>query len=154
MAHRALTTGEIAMARTVYKGEINYSLPKIYNEKWAIFQPQDRAMAPNGNIYYAPGNPQYHSDFSAATVSIHHKATFIHELGHVWQHQDGQSVMVRGAFERDYDYLPMTAASSFGDYGIEEQAQVCRDYYYIINGVIDPSWPARTVYETVIPWLP
>ena len=154
MSGRKLTEGEVALARTVYKGEINYALPRIHNVKWQFFQPDDRAMAPNGNIYYAPADPSYHTDFSASGVSLHHRATFVHELGHVWQHQHGTSVIMRGIFQRDYDYLPMTASSRFGRYGIEEQAQIFRDYFYILNGHRNAKWPDASVYVAVIPFLP
>lgn len=154
MSGRRLTEGEIVLARTVYKAEINYALPRVHNTKWRFFQPDDRAMAPNGNIYYAPSDPSYRRDFSAAGVGIHEQATFIHELGHVWQHQNGVNVIARGMFERDYDYLPMTASSRFSRYGIEEQAQILRDYFYLLNGHSNPKWPDISVYVAVIPFLP
>ncbi|MBM7067852.1 hypothetical protein [Actibacterium sp. 188UL27-1] len=154
MAGRSLTSGEIAMAQSVYKSTINCKKPRIFNEKWAFFQPDDRAMAPNGNIYFAPSDPGYQADFSARSVGIHDKATFIHELGHVWQHQQGQWVTVRGAVERDYDYLPLAASDDFDAYGIEQQAQIFRDYFYLLKGYSNSRWPARSVYEAVIPHLP
>lgn len=162
MAGRSLTAGEITMATTIYKTEINYATPQVFNEKWAFFQPDDRAMSPNGNIYYAPASTNYHADFSAAGVPLGHRATFIHELGHVWQHQHGQWVTVRGAFERDYDYLPITADTNFDDLGIEGQAQLLRDYYYVLNGQTSihytdgtsETFASRADYERVIPWQP
>jgi len=47
MAGRSMTTGEITLATTVYKSEINYTRVEIFNKKWAFFQPTDRVMAPN-----------------------------------------------------------------------------------------------------------
>lgn len=154
MSGRKLTEGEIRMARTVFKEEIDYAKPRVHNTKWQFFQPDDRAMAPNGNIYYAPTDTSYRADFSASDASIDMRATFIHELGHVWQHQHGVNVIARGIFQRDYDYLPMTASSRFSRYGIEEQAQIFRDYFYLLNGRSKPEWPDISVYVAVIPFLP
>lgn len=111
-------------------------------------------MSPDGNIYYPKGNPKYHADFSAAGVDIHAKATFIHELAHVWQHQKGVDVVARGIFERHYDYLPLTTQTKFADLGIEEQAQLIRDYFYLLNSFHGRNWPPISVYIHVIPFLP
>lgn len=154
MAGRTMTAGEQALATTVYKTQIDFSKVSIFNEKWAFFQPTDRAMAPNGNIYYAPGNTNYSTDFSAAGVSLAQKATFIHELAHVWQHQHGVNVIANGIFQRDYDYLPLTTSTNFSELGIEEQAQLIRDYFYILNGHHRATWPPVNVYIQVIPFLP
>lgn len=154
MSGRSMTAGEITLAKTVFKSEIDYDLPKVFNEKWALFQPTDRAMAPNGNIYYAKGNADYRADFSVAGVGVHAKATFIHELAHVWQHQNGVNVIARGIFERDYDYLPLTTQTKFADLGIEEQAQLIRDYFYLLNNFHGKNWPPISVYIHVIPFLP
>lgn len=150
MAGRALTAGEITLAKTVFKTEIKYGLVQIFNEKFAFFQPKDRAMSPNGNIYYAPGNTGYSTDFS--TADIHKKATFIHEMTHVWQHQHGVNLILRGPFERDYDYMPLTATTKFADLGIEEQAQLVRDYFYLMHNYKASNWPPIQVYKTVIPF--
>lgn len=151
MASRSLTDGEIALAKSVYQSEIAYEKVLIFNEKWAFFQPRDRAMAPNGNIYFAEGNTQYSSDFSNA--DIHAQATFIHELAHVWQHQNGINVIARGAINRNYDYLPLKIDAKFEDFGIEQQAQIIRDYFYLKNNFFGKDWPTIAVYIRVIPFL-
>nr|WP_241188505.1 hypothetical protein [Enterobacter asburiae] len=46
----------------------------------------------------------YREDFSANSVFIEDKYVFIHELGHVWQHQHGQWVRMRGAFSWAAEY--------------------------------------------------
>ena len=50
-------------------------------------------MAPNGNMYM--GN-DYCADFSDPSCGT--TRTFIHEMTHVWQYQDGQEVALRGAY--------------------------------------------------------
>lgn len=111
-------------------------------------------MSPNGNIYFAPGDPQYHADFSGPAVSIDDQATFIHELAHVWQHQNGVNLIARGMVERNYDYLPLTVSTKFSDLGIEQQAQLIRDYFYLLKGFHGKNWPPISVYIVVIPFLP
>ncbi len=86
MLGRNMTAGEKTLATTVYKTQINFNKVKIFNRKWTFLQPKTRAMAPNGNIYYPAENSDYSVDFSTEGVDIHKKATFIHELAHVWQH--------------------------------------------------------------------
>lgn len=108
-------------------------------------------MAPNGNIYYPKGTSSYSENFFNA--DIHKQATFIHELGHVWQYQIGISVKMRGILERSYDYLPMTASSVFFEFGIEQQAQIIRDYFYLLNGFSNPAWPSIDTYKAVIPFI-
>ena len=154
MSGRNMTAGEIELAKTVYKSEIKYDQVKIFNEKWTLFQSKDRAMSPNGNIYYPEGNADYCEDFSDSGVDIHKKATFIHELAHVWQHQQGVNVIARGAFNRNYDYLPLTVSTHFDDLGIEQQAQLIRDYFYLLNKFYGKDWPPISVYIRVIPFLP
>ena len=154
MSGRNMTAGEEVLATTVYKTQINFNKVKIFNEKWAFFQPKGRAMAPNGNIYYPEGNSDYSADFSAADVDFHKKATFIHELAHVWQHQQGVNVIAKGVFQRDYDYLPLTIKTKFSALGIEEQAQLMRDYFYLLNNFYGKNWPTISVYIHVIPFLP
>lgn len=153
MAERSLTSGEIVLATTVFKKEISYEKVKIFNSKWTLFQSTNRAMAPNGNIYYPEGNSDYSVDFSKSS-NIHSKATFIHELAHVWQHQKGVNVILKGAFQRDYDYLPLTIKTKFDDLGIEQQAQLIRDYYYLLNNFHGKGWPVLSIYIHVIPFLP
>lgn len=152
MTNRSMTAGEQALATSVFKKQIDFSKVKIYNKKWALFQPDDTVMAPNGNIYYPPVHSGYTADIS--TLSVHNKALLIHELTHVWQDQHGVNVTLRGIFERDYDYLPITVSTVFGDLGIEEQGDLVRDYYYQTQGYRNKVWPPLSVYITVIPWLP
>jgi hypothetical protein len=155
MLGRNLTHGEIKLAQTVYQSVIKYEQVKIFNEKWAFFQPDNRAMAPNGNIYYSKVDPAYRKDFSVAGVHIDAKATFIHELAHVWQHQNGVNVIARGTFERDYNYLPLDEDTDFYNFNIEQQGQIIRDYFYLLNGFrkANEKWPHITVYKKLIPFL-
>lgn len=138
MPSRKLTKGEIELARTIYGDHINYEEPRIFRgERSAYFMPIDRVHAPDGNIYFPPGAiDRYHSDFSK-TGTARDKALFIHELAHVWQHQNGvplsgdvlfQATLLKPFGGDPYDY----ASNMYKDstkLPIEAQAQVMSDLY-------------------------
>lgn len=97
-----------------------------------LFAPGMRTSAPDGDIYYAKGD--YSADFTQE--SIHTQAhLFIHELTHVWQAQNnGGSIILKGISDRNYAY-DGTLKGSFYDYGIEQQAEITRGYFELLNGV-------------------
>lgn len=143
---RDMTSGEIRMAKSVFGDAINFGGKGerngvgIYDGKWKPFQPDNRAMAPNGNIYF-PGT-SYEEDFSGSkSVSDRDRRTFIHEMTHVWQHQNGKAVKTRGAAlgvlavaGDPYAYKLYTSGDDtnfkdLSDYGLEQQAAIVGDYY-------------------------
>lgn len=114
-------------------------------------QPVDTVMAPNGNIYYPAKNTSYEDDLGGSNVDLGKKALFIHEMTHVWQHQQG--VRIRGRYllnpsDRVYEYQ-FEPNKPFGDYGIEQQADIVRDYFRVKRGVKrgDPK-----SYEDLLPF--
>ena len=82
MSSRNLTTGEIALAKKIFKGSIAYERVRIHDEAYVFFQPNNSGMTPNGEIYVTGGCP---ADYS--TAESHFRAFFIHEMTHVWQFQ-------------------------------------------------------------------
>ena len=145
---RDLTSGELRTSRSVFGGAINFGEKGegngvgIYDGKWKPFQPDNRAMAPNGNIYF-PGT-SYEEDFSnlnSKSVSDRDRRTYIHEMTHVWQHQHGKAVKTRGAAlgvlavaGDPYAYKLYTSGDDtnfkdLSDYGLEQQAAIIGDYY-------------------------
>ncbi len=127
---RALTEGEINIARTIFGNMINYSAVEIYQERFAGIIPvlEQRPMAPNGNIYFHPDNPNYRDDFSTASLDL--QGMFIHEMTHVWQDQTGDNVTYRGIFEREYKYVLECDKEFTEDYNIEQQGQILMDYFF------------------------
>lgn len=118
---RSLTTGEIALARSVFGDSIDLDDVQLKTTWWVL---KHYAVSPNGNIYFNPAN--WIIDFSDASLSK--KSWLIHELTHVWQLQQGLKV-VRGALiDRRYDYVLKTGKSFF-NYGIEQQARMVQDYF-------------------------
>lgn len=87
--------------------------------------PNERAHAPDGNIYYPNG---YREDFSQA--SHQEQETFIHEMGHVWQHQKGVDVP-RSAMKKNvgnYDYQDIFDGKPFESLTLEQQAEFLKDW--------------------------
>ena len=118
---RALTTGEIALARSVFGDSINLDTVQLKTAWWVL---KNYAVSPNGNIYFNPAD--WITDFSQSSLSK--QSWLIHELTHVWQLQQGLKV-VRGALiDRRYDYVLKTGKSFF-KYGIEQQARMVQDYF-------------------------
>ena len=150
---RKLTEGEIRLAKTVFGDAIDYSKVKIYHKSYLPFgaQPNNVAMAPNGNIYFDPNGTLYHDDFS--TAGIDSQALFIHEMTHVYQHQHGEKVILKGIFQRKYGYLPLQDGKAFHDYGIEQRGDIVRDYFYLLNGYNKENLPPIQVYRELIPFV-
>lgn len=74
----------------------------------------------------------YREDFSANSVFIEDKYVFIHELGHVWQHQHGQWVRMRGAFSWAAEYTYKLDKEKLTDYSLELQASILADYWLLL----------------------
>ena len=131
---RALTAGEIALARTVFGDAIDYSRVTIRRRKWFPFQPRRVTMAPRGHLHFHPSSENYCDDFS--TVGIIRQGLLIHELTHVWQTQTkGEWYLVthRMPWAR-YDYS-LKPGWSLDRYGIEQQAEIVKHAFWLRNGV-------------------
>ncbi|MFU8927170.1 zinc protease [Acinetobacter puyangensis] len=88
---RYLTSGEITMAKLVFKDSIDYTKVKIIRSgAWSLPTFSNNAMTPFGNIYLPSQEYEKNKDFSKAD-SASEKHWFIHEMTHVWQYQLGTS---------------------------------------------------------------
>ncbi len=127
---RALTEGEIAMARQVFGNSIDYGKVKVHNHGffWFGLQSKNTAVTPNGEIYFLKEN--YREDFSAGEPQEKH--WFIHEMTHVWQKQLGFTVWLHGAFRfaLDYDYT-LHDGKRLRDYDMEAQGDLLADYFVL-----------------------
>lgn len=138
---RPLTSGEITMAKKVFREHINYSKVKIHdgNYLW-VGQADGMAMTPDGDIYFSA---QGHvNDFSSSTNSAATKAWFIHEMTHVWQYQSGVNVRVQGLWtlvtggygshKKAYSYYKVeNYRKKFTEFNIEQQASIVGDYFLV-----------------------
>lgn len=148
-ARRALTPGEIALARSVFGDAIDYEAAAVARRKWAFFQPRDRAMAPSGCIHFHPADPCYHADFDAARLTD--QGVFIHEMTHVWQYQQGIYLILARAPWARYDYA-FKPGQPFRRYGLEQQAEIVRHAFLLRKGAQVAGAPALAQYDTLLPF--
>jgi hypothetical protein len=140
---RPLTSGEIALARSIFGGAIDYSRVRLVHGKWWPFQPRRTAMAPMGNIYFHPDGGGWSEDFSSEPLP--RQGFFIHELTHVWQAQKGGRFylpLMRHPFCRyRYEIVP---GRPFSHYGLEQQAEIVRHVFMAARGA-DMLAPPRSL---------
>jgi hypothetical protein len=146
---RALTENEIALARSVFGDAIDYAPVRIRARKWAFFQPKRVVMAPRGHIHFHPAGTGYCDDFCAAHLDA--QGLFIHEMVHVWQHQQGVNLILKRHPFCRYDYA-IQPGKPFHRYGIEQQAEIVRHWFMLRNGVPIPGAPPVRVYEGIVPF--
>lgn len=135
MKCRHLTLGEVELARSIFGGAIDYSKVRLFEGKWWPFHPRRAAMAPMGDIWFHPDGGGWSDDF--AHEPLHRQGFFIHELTHVWQSQKGGRYylpLMRHPFCR-YAYR-LRPGRPFGQYGIEQQAEIVRHRF-----LADRNWP-------------
>jgi|GEM_PF-887181 len=159
---RLLTEGEKELVRSIFGNSIkDLDKVEIRNRNFIPFQRRGTTMTPNGNMY--PGkNLRSVSDFSKESDDL--RAHLIHEMTHVWQHQNGMSVKARGlmSWMAPYDYKIETE-KEFSKYSMEQQATIIADYFLSLQGVrVRPQYRDDTKdfflhtpaeYEALIPWL-
>jgi len=137
MARRELTDGEIKLARSVFAGAIDYKAVRIYDRGYAFVNALGN-MSYRGNIYLPGGFCQ---DFSVAALP--EQRLLIHELVHVWQHQNKllnlAVAAVREAVRHRFQYAKtylfrLEADRDLLDYGIEQQAAMIEEYFLRRHG--------------------
>ena len=128
---RLLTQGEVSLANELYSFSIRYNEVWIHHGSYLPFNLQNKntAMAPNGEIWFETN--VYREDFSITSVDSQH--LFLHEMMHVWQHQKGVMVRMRGAFSWAADYFYDLNKSKLSDYSMEQQACIVSDYWLLIK---------------------
>jgi hypothetical protein len=126
---RPLSPGEIAMASLLFGDAIDYSRVRVFNRRYLPYlQPKNCAMTPNGSIYF------HHScfldDYSTASLTGQH--WFMHEMVHVWQHQLGYPVRLRGAVRLGLPYhYDLHEGATLADYNMEAQGDLLADYFVL-----------------------
>ncbi|MEH6756182.1 MAG: vgr related protein [Parasphingorhabdus sp.] len=131
MSARLLSKAEVILCQSVFGDRIDYSLVQIYNRKWWPFHPKRVTMAPDGNLWFHPEGGLFRHDYSQADLNL--QGLFIHEMVHVWQHQEGVFLpLARHPFCR-YDYQ-LVPGKPFENYGIEQQAEIVRHDFMLRHG--------------------
>lgn len=123
---RKLTCGEAAMAALLFGDAVDYGRVRIHSRRYIPFQPANCAMTPNGHLYFHASC--FVDDF--AQESVFNKHWFMHEMVHVWQHQLGYAVRLRGAVRLGLPYhYDLSAGNSLADYNMEAQGDLLADYF-------------------------
>jgi hypothetical protein len=142
MENRALTPGEIELARSIFGAAIDYSRVRLFKGKWWPFHPRNAAMAPMGDIYFHPEGGVWSDDFSKEP--LRRQGFFIHEMTHVWQTQKAGRFylpLMRHPFCR-YSYQ-LKPGKPFERYGLEQQAEIVADAFLAERGARLPFVPPR-----------
>jgi hypothetical protein len=125
---RLLTIGEIDMASLLFRDALDYTRVRIHNRAYLPFglQPKNCAMSPNGSIYFH--RARFLADFARSDPPARH--WFMHEMVHVWQHQLGYPVRLRGALRLGLSYhYELRAGATLADYNMEAQGELLADYF-------------------------
>ncbi|MFC0229140.1 type IV secretion protein Rhs [Serratia aquatilis] len=123
---RLLTSGEIALAQSVFGSTIEYHTVWIHRDSYLPFNLQNThtAMTPNGELYF---RIWYRDDFSITTPLLQH--LFIHEMSHVWQRRHGMNVITRGLISGIVSYRYKLDSRLLSEYPMEQQAQIIADNF-------------------------
>lgn len=149
---RPLTPGEVAIARSVFGRAIDVAPVTLRRAKWFALQPRQTVMAPDGHLWFHPRGHEWREDFADAGLAA--RTLFVHELVHVWQRQCGIDLVWRRPPLPRYRYLPLAPGKAFARYGIEQQACIVADAYFIANGGHVPGAPDLATYAALIPFGP
>jgi hypothetical protein len=114
------------MASLLFRDAIDYRRVRIHARRYMPFQARNCAMTPNGSLYFHKSYCL--PDFS--TGSEHARHWFLHEMAHVWQHQLGYAVRLRGAVRIGLPYAyDLAPGKTLADFNMEAQGDVLADYF-------------------------
>lgn len=143
---RPLTSKEIGMLYPLFGDALDYREVRVFNKKYTIFQSDDVAMAPDGNIYMPRESPYYADDFAEAEPWK--QVLFVHEMAHVWQKQMGHNVLVEAGvlhlFCSDPYAYELEWTRTLDDYNLEQQADIIAHYFVLTR---HPS--SASSYESI-----
>ncbi len=141
--NRPLTRGERAMLEPIFRDGIAYDKVRVIHAAFPL-QPSGVYMTPRGHVY-APGE-LFRDDFSSRELRSVERAVFVHEMTHVWQHENGMDLIgqgvieftkYRGQYEKAYPYM-LETGRDLVEFGMEQQASIVEDYYLITIGHDSP----------------
>ncbi len=146
---RSLTKAETELARSIFKGAIDYSLVRVHERKYWFFHPKRVTMAPDGHLWYHPKSGLFCDNF--CDKPLHIQAHFLHEMTHVWQHQSGIFLPLRRLPFAPYHYS-IRPGWKLAQYGIEQQAEIVRHTFLLRKGSKVIGAPPLDVYESILPF--
>lgn len=148
---RYLTDRERALAKGMFGHAIDLTQVRIIRRKWFPFQPRKVTMAPRGNIHFHPEGAAYCDCFASSPRQW--QGHLVHELVHVWQHQQGVNLVLRRHPFCRYSYT-IKPGWTLDRYGIEQQAEIVRHTFLLRQGVTVPGAPPLPTLESILPFKP
>ena len=149
---RSLTPGEIALAEGAFGDSLRYDTVRFMPSPW----PFDRAFVPGrwfGREWIVWPGKTLPADLSTAPLKL--QATFIHEMTHVWQAQQGVNLLTgklrAGDTVSSYEY-PVGMDCAWAGLNIEQQAMVVEHRFRLARGETVPAGP--DFYNRVCPLGP
>ena len=141
------------MASLLFRDAIDYARVRIHARRYLPFQPKNCCMTPNGSMYFH--RSCFLPDYTRGDPAVVH--WFIHEMVHIWQHQLGYPVRLRGAIRIGLPYVyKLEADATLADFNMEAQGDVLADYFALkflgLPSVMrQPQYAgALALYETVL----
>jgi hypothetical protein len=141
---RWLTTGEMALARSVFEDEAPWAEVRVWQAPKLGFG----AMVPFGKTIIFS---KWRASRDFAKAPLFDQGWFIHELAHVWQASRGTVLAAAkmAALGKDaYAYAPMRDAR-LADYNIERQAEIVRHLFLARMQAQEKDMPEAEWLEAV-----
>lgn len=148
-ARRPLTSGESRLADSVFGAAIALAPVTIRCAKFWPLHPWWVTMAPDGHIWCHPNGFDWCADYAAQPLGM--QAHFIHEMVHVWQVQQGGSLVTRRLPFARYGY-DLAPGKVFARYGIEQQACIVADAFRLRAGQRIAGKPELAGYAAILPF--
>ena len=131
---RNLTPKEIDLAKEFFGSSVDYKHVKVFSRNFFFYPFEGAAMVPNGNIYMLDDRMRNRTFDGSPDKDT---GIFIHEMTHVWQHQQGVSLPLSALaayIENGFDYAAcyeycVDKYAKFDDYNIEQQASIVENIY-------------------------
>lgn len=147
--HRQLTDGEVRMVSALFGSAVDTPRVRVFRRRYLPFglQPRNCAMSPNGSIYFHQSCCL--ADFSRGDDHARH--WFMHEMVHVWQHQLGYPVRLRGAVRIGLSYAyELDARKTLADFNMEAQGDLLADYF-VLKHLRSPRTMRQPRYADALP---
>lgn len=131
LTFRRLTPGESALASEMFGSALDPARVSLF-----AIPVWNRAFVAGPRLIVWPARTA-RADFSDPETPLRTQAVFVHELTHVWQAQNGVSLLLAklraGDRAASYAY-DLAAGPSFGDLNIEQQAMVVEHAFLASRG--------------------
>lgn len=150
-ALRRLTPREAARVREIFGFGLDPERVRLFAQPFSLW---NRAFVASGRLVVWPWKTAA-ADFAAEETPLRLQATFVHEMVHVWQAQQGINLLFAklacGDGPAAYAY-EITEGCRFSDFNIEQQAMAVEHAFLARRGVRTP-YP-ETAYAGFLPdWL-